>query len=185
MPLKVEMKPSMTREEKRGLEEEPHFFTEEEKEMDEQEKVQHQFFLMPLQQLVCWNSCANSCIEGEEGRGCSCTAGLQDHITMKLKKFGYWKILIFPKSGWTQHQGGEGGRRGLWLQIHHLPFLDMQNNSVETIDCCRLKELLFSSRFFPLKCMILFKFGRSNYSDSCQGSVWSLFVFFSPKNQII
>ena len=37
--------------EKKGLEEEPHFFTEEEKEekeMDEQEKVQHQFFLSPL-----------------------------------------------------------------------------------------------------------------------------------------
>ena len=56
MPLKVEMKSSMTSEEKKGLEEEPHFFSEqekEEKEMDEQEKVQHQFFLMPLQQLVC------------------------------------------------------------------------------------------------------------------------------------
>ena len=53
MPLKVEMMPIMMKEEVKDLEEEPHFFTEEEKEMDEQEKVQHQFFLMPLQQLVC------------------------------------------------------------------------------------------------------------------------------------
>ena len=76
--------------------------------------------------------------------------GGEDAIAQQVFKISWHcltKILMIPKAGWAQQQGGENGRRGLWLQIHHLPVLDMQNISVETIYCCRLKEL-FNHMFY-------------------------------------